>query len=80
MPTYTRPARVGQGHMIFLEPWNKFPANLTVYQKKKKKGVCGVGAWVGVGGISTTWSISDSKLLKAALVSSNFANSLFSKL
>ena len=33
MPTYPRPARVGQGHTIFLEPWYKFPANLTVYEK-----------------------------------------------
>ena len=32
MPTYPRPARVGQGHRIILEPWDKFPANLTVYQ------------------------------------------------
>ena len=34
MPTYPRRARVGQGHRIFLEPWYKFSANLTVYQKK----------------------------------------------
>ena len=32
MPTYLRPARVGQRHRIFLEQWYKFPANLTVYQ------------------------------------------------
>ena len=34
-----RPARVGQGHRIFLEPRYKFPANPTMFIKNKNKNM-----------------------------------------